>query len=113
VSVLFMDACRTQGLAARFVSGYHEGDPDEEEKHLHAWAEVYVPGGGWRGFDPALGLAVADRHVALAAAVSPAQTMPVCGTFRGTGVRAELVSKLEIQLADKPSGRRQSQQQAR
>ncbi|MEO0770789.1 MAG: 4Fe-4S binding protein, partial [Cyanobacteria bacterium J06649_4] len=42
-------------------------DSAEDSNHdLHAWAEVYIPGGGWRGFDPTLGLAVGDRHIAIA-----------------------------------------------
>ena len=62
-AVLYIAACRSQGLAARFVSGYSMHHPPEVSEHeLHAWAEVYLPGGGWRGFDPSLGLAVADGH---------------------------------------------------
>ena len=79
--VLFMAACRAVGLAARFVSGYEKGDPDLE-KHLHAWAEVYLPGAGWRGYDPTLGLVVCDRHIALCANVWPEYTTPVLGTHR-------------------------------
>lgn len=63
LTVLFMTVCRAMGLATRFVSGYHEGDPDWQHRHLHAWAEVYLPGGGWRGYDPTHGLAVNDRYV--------------------------------------------------
>jgi len=86
--LLFMAVCRKFGLATRFVSGYQEGDPDMDERHLHAWAEVYIPGGGWRGYDPSHGLVVADRHIALAASHHPAGTAPVKGNFRGTGVSA-------------------------
>ncbi|HRF60508.1 MAG TPA: transglutaminase family protein [Fimbriimonadaceae bacterium] len=85
LSMLFVAASRALGLAARFVSGYHEGDPEQSESHLHAWAEVYIPGGGWRGFDPTGGLAVADRHVAVAAARLPRDAAPVSGSFRGFG----------------------------
>ena len=82
-TVLFMAICRTMGLAARFVSGYQEGDGHSQETHeLHAWAEVYIPGGGWRGFDPTLGLTVADRHVAIAATPFPQQAAPVSGHIR-------------------------------
>ena len=63
-AVLFIAACRSVGLAARFVSGYQEGDPDMVQRHLHAWAEVYIPGAGWRGYDPTHGLAVADKELA-------------------------------------------------
>jgi len=85
-----MAACRNYGLATRFVSGYQEGDSDMTHRHLHAWVEVYIPGGGWRGYDPSHGLAVADRHIALSASYAPAGTLPVKGNFRGTGVTAEM-----------------------
>ncbi|XGB43171.1 MAG: transglutaminase family protein [Nodosilinea sp. LVE1205-7] len=45
-TVLFMAVCRAVGLAARFVSGYEEGDSRIPDRDLHAWAEVYIPGGG-------------------------------------------------------------------
>jgi transglutaminase-like putative cysteine protease len=79
LALLFMEVCRAVGLAARFVSGYQEGDPDQQERDLHAWAEVYLPGGGWRGYDPTHGLAVADRHIAVAASTLPSYTAPVVG----------------------------------
>ena len=82
---LFCAACRAMGIAARFVSGYELGaalDPGGGD--LHAWAEVYLQGGGWRGYDPSRGLAVADAHVPVAAASDPALAAPVTGTFRGS-----------------------------
>ncbi len=82
LAVLFVECCRAMGLAARFVSGYTVV-PDAPRSELHAWAEVYLRGGGWRGFDPSCGLAVSDRHVALAAAADPDDAAPVTGTFRG------------------------------
>ncbi|MDA0207219.1 MAG: transglutaminase family protein [Acidobacteria bacterium] len=97
--VLYNECCRSQGIAARFVSGYHEGDPDIAQKHLHAWSEVYIPGGGWRGFDPTHGLAVGAGHVALAASANPAGAAAVAGSFRGTGARAEMNVQLTIQTA--------------
>jgi transglutaminase-like putative cysteine protease len=80
--LLFMAVCRSVGLAARFVSGYEEGDPNCE-KFLHAWAEVYLPGAGWRGYDPTLGQAVSNQHIAIAASGWPKLTAPVEGTHRG------------------------------
>ncbi len=99
LAVLFIDACRVLGLAARFVSGYQEGDPDQESRDLHAWAEVYLPGAGWRGYDPTLGLVVADRHVALAAAPSPEDAAPVSGSLRGTGASSTMEATIEIDVA--------------
>jgi len=82
-TVLFMAACRLAGIPARYVSGYQIGDPSQSGRELHAYPEAYLPGAGWRGFDPTLGLCVTDGHVALCAAHRPELTAPVTGTFRG------------------------------
>lgn len=96
--VLFAEACRSLGFAARFVSGYTQGDLDNAENYLHAWAEVYLPGGGWRGYDPTLGLAVADQHIALTSGASPLQAAPVSGSFRGTEATATIKYNLTISV---------------
>lgn len=95
VAVLFCEACRCMGLAARFVSGYEQAAANEEHSYMHAWAEVYLPGAGWRGFDPSRGLAVADRHVPAAAAIDPAGASPISGTYRG---HAESSMDFEIRM---------------
>ena len=82
LTIVFMEACRAMGLAARFVSGYQEGDREQDSRDLHAWAEVYLPGGGWRGYDPTLGLAVCDRHVALVASAIPSYAAAVTGQIK-------------------------------
>ena len=97
LAVLFIACCRAMGLAARFASGYaytEGGRPNE----LHAWAEVYLIGGGWRAYDPSYGLAVADRHVTLAAAPEPRDAAPVSGTFRG-GAAARLDVEVDVRAA--------------
>jgi len=101
-AVLFMDCCRCVGIPARFVSGYFVGDPDalSHGQDLHAWAEVYLSGAGWIGFDPSHGLAVADGHLALVASHDPEAAMPLQGCFRGTGVTATLRHKVHLTLAD-------------
>ncbi|MCD8540442.1 MAG: transglutaminase family protein [Leadbetterella sp.] len=81
-SVLMMALCNAQGLVARFVSGYLFGI-DRHEHDLHAWVEVFLPGGGWRGFDPTEGQAVNRNYIALANSLEPLGINPVRGTFRG------------------------------
>ncbi|WP_428568022.1 MAG: transglutaminase family protein [Solidesulfovibrio sp. DCME] len=98
LAVCYLAACRHVGLPARFVSGYHEGDPEREDRDLHAWAEAWLPGGGWRGFDPSLGLAVADRHVAVAAAGDPAEAAPVAGSFRGRAPAPRLSHAIRLTM---------------
>jgi transglutaminase-like putative cysteine protease len=100
LAVLFIEACRAVGLAARFVSGYQSALDSDGDRHLHAWAEVFLPGAGWRGYDPGLGLAVADQHVALASGLTPLAAAPSVGTFRGTGVSSNLESQIVIRTTD-------------
>lgn len=97
-AVLFIAACRAVGVAARFVSGYQEGDRDTDMRHLHAWPEVYLPGAGWRGYDPTHGLLVTNGHVALAVAPEADGAMPLTGSFRGTGATWEASFDLEISV---------------
>ncbi|MBP0011969.1 MAG: transglutaminase family protein [Roseofilum sp. SBFL] len=99
-AVLFMEACRAMGLAARFVSGYQEGDRDTPDRHLHAWAEVYLPGAGWRGYDPTHGLAVSNGHIAVAASAIPQNTAPVSGTLRRSQVHSQMDFDLAIACLD-------------
>ena len=99
LAVFFMAACRHVGIPARFVSGYQEGDPDSDERDLHAWAEVCLPGGGWRGFDPSLGLAVTDRHIVVAASPHPDDAAPVSGSFRGNAGTARLTHEIRLEVS--------------
>lgn len=94
--VVFMEACRAVGLAARFVSGYQEADSPDSEPSLHAWAEVYLPGGGWRGYDPTQGLMVTDRYVALAASALPSDAAPVTGNIWGSSIQSTQMAKLIV-----------------
>lgn len=88
-AVLFASICRAQGFATRFVSGYYIGSsplnaPDQSH-NLHAWVEVFLPGGGWRGFDPTQNEVVCGNHIALASSFDLSQIPPVSGYFNGNG----------------------------
>lgn len=96
LATLFIAACRSLGLAARFVSGYQKGEEAWERREMHAWAEVYLPGGGWRGFDPSHGMAAGDTLVGVAAAADPALASPVSGSFRGDGATQRMEFEIEI-----------------
>ena len=82
------------GLPARYTSGYFYGDEEFSERELHAWAEVYLPGGGWRGYDPTAGLVVSDQHVAVASGPTWNLTAPTTGNFRGTGANSSLTRQI-------------------
>lgn len=91
---LFVACCRSIGIAARFVSGYLYGNVQQEHE-LHAWAEVYLPGAGWRGFDPTEGGTVASNHIYLASSNNPQLITPVSGIFRGKA-RSSFLVKVDV-----------------
>ena len=92
---MMINMLRSVGLASRFVSGYSFNPELEEGHELHAWLEVLIPGGGWIGVDPGLGLFANDHFVPLAVGSKPKHTMPVTGVFRGSAT-ASLESQLEV-----------------
>jgi transglutaminase-like putative cysteine protease len=96
LAVVFIEACRSVGIAARFASGFAGGDAVGHSQFLHAWAEAYLPGAGWRGFDPTQGIAVADQHVCVAASGSHHGASPLTGTFRGTDATAEMETEIQV-----------------
>jgi transglutaminase-like putative cysteine protease len=89
---LFMEAARRLGLASRFVSGYLHAPPSTTNfGATHAWAEVYLPGAGWKGFDPTIGEVVGTNHIAVAVARLPDSVPPIAGSFVGpAGARASM-----------------------
>jgi transglutaminase-like putative cysteine protease len=96
-TVLFLAAARSLGMPARFCSGYQAAaETPDGGRYLHAWPEVFVPGSGWRGWDPTHGIEVGAGHVALCAAPEQAGTMPVHGGFYFEG--ASVTSTLDFDL---------------
>lgn len=84
-ALLFMQAARCLGLATRFVSGYLHSPPSATDfGATHAWAEVYLPGAGWKGFDPTSGDIVGSDHIAVAVARLPEAVPPIAGSFFGS-----------------------------
>jgi transglutaminase-like putative cysteine protease len=75
VAGLFIDACRSQELPARYVSGHvlESG----QSAAMHVWAEVFTPDRGWQGVDPCRGELTGEHHVAVAASSEPELVQPV------------------------------------
>jgi transglutaminase-like putative cysteine protease len=109
-AVLMMEAVRTLGLAARFVSGYLYIPVRENVASMrrgggntHAWVRVFLPNGGWAEFDPTNGL-VGNRDLIRVAVVrDPAQASPLSGTWAGAP-SDYLGMDVEVQVtAEKPA----------
>jgi transglutaminase-like putative cysteine protease len=101
LAMLMVEACRCVGLPARFVSGYHLVEPKPERYDLHAWAEVYLPGAGWRGFDPSGMGVIDDRYITLATSSKPELTAAITGSFSGPGgVESALEWNIEAEIQE-------------
>ncbi len=98
LAILFMETCRCVGIPSRFVSGYQFMDQPFEKYELHAWAEVFIPGFGWRGFDPSGCGLINDNYIALASSSFKSELVaPVRGSFVGpSNIKSELKWNIEI-----------------
>ena len=104
LAMLMMECCRSVGLPARFVSGYHLSEPAPKQYDLHAWTEIYLPGAGWRGFDPSAGAEISSRYIVLASSSKPDLTAAVQGTFSGPGqVRSQLSWTIQASVNSEPT----------
>jgi transglutaminase-like putative cysteine protease len=84
MAALLLESCRQLGIAARFVSGYVHGPASEAGGAAsHAWVEVYLPGAGWKGFDPTNASVVGPDHIPVAVHRHPEAIPPVAGSFTG------------------------------
>jgi len=88
---LAIGCLRSQGLAARYVSGYIETDPPAGKERLvgadasHAWFSVYVPDRGWLDFDPTNNQIAGERHITLAWGRDYTDVTPLKGVVFGGG----------------------------
>ena len=100
-ALLMMEAVRSLGLAARFISGYLYVPDEDEPGHVgggatHAWLEVYLPGAGWVEYDPTNGI-VGNRDLIRVAVVrDPRQAVPLAGSW--TGFPSDLLG-MEVEVS--------------
>ena len=109
-AVLMMEAVRSLGLAAHFVSGYLYVPEDRRGGWVgggatHAWLRVYLPGAGWVEFDPTNGIVGSHNLIRVAVVRDPRQAVPVSGTWTGfpsdsLGMSVEVEVTAEVRTKD-------------
>jgi len=85
-ALLMMEAVRSLGLAARFVTGYLYDTGTQQAKGggaTHAWCSVYLPGAGWVEYDPTNGLVAGANLIRVGSTRTPEQALPIAGGFVG------------------------------
>jgi len=88
-ALLLMEAVRSLGFGARYVSGYlydpalDGGAAAQGAGSTHAWAEIYLPGAGWVEYDPTNGVIAGENLIRVAVTRDAAQAVPISGSFSG------------------------------
>jgi transglutaminase-like putative cysteine protease len=83
---LLIGIVRAWGFPARYVMGYRDpgyAEEDEEEQRPHAWAEILLPGAGWRGVDPTTRLVANHTYIAVAVGRDASDAMPIKAVWKG------------------------------
>lgn len=95
---VFIAACRTLGIPARYVTGYLQATDDETELlETHAWAEAHIKDFGWIGVDPSNGISPTDHYIRIACGLDADDATPIKGHVVG-GSQISLTA--EVAVAD-------------
>jgi len=106
-AVLMIEAVRSLGFAARFVSGYVY-NPTPRQRVVgggstHAWVRIFLPGSGWVEFDPTNGIVGNKGLIRVAVTRDPYQALPLSGTWRGAPGSFEAMD-VSVEITLDPSG---------
>jgi transglutaminase-like putative cysteine protease len=93
-AVLMMEAARYWGFGARFVTGYIQMS-EGQHGATHAWTEIYLPGAGWRGFDPTNNKRVGVEHISVAVAREQQKASPLSGNWEGS---ADAFERMDVSV---------------
>jgi transglutaminase-like putative cysteine protease len=91
---IFIAAARSIEIPARYVSGYLMMDDRIEQEATHAWAEAWVQGLGWLGFDISNGISPDPRYVRVATGRDYRDAAPITGISFGS-----IAENLTVELA--------------
>ena len=104
-----ISAAQASDIPARYVTGYLESGADgAAHEASHAWAELWVPGMGWIGFDAANECCPDERYVRLGSGHDAQGAAPIRGVAAGVGVEA---LEVEVHISKAADAQSQIQQQ--
>jgi transglutaminase-like putative cysteine protease len=89
---MMIGLCRSVKIPARYISGYLA---TEAASASHAWVEVFIPGTGWRAFDPTHDRQIDETYVKIGHGRDYADVPPVSGNYRGT---LERTMEVEVKI---------------
>lgn len=96
---IFIAVARLLGVPARYVSGHlFRRDGAHMQEAAHAWAEAWIEGLGWVGFDPTNGISADDAYVRVACGLDYREAAPFAGARQGGG-REELSVDVQVREA--------------
>ncbi|MDD2869370.1 transglutaminase family protein [Neomegalonema sp.] len=93
---VLISAARARGLPARHVLGYRREEEEAETAALHSWAEVFVEGIGWIGFDAANDLSPTDAYVRLCSGLDAADADPFRYAYKGGEGAPVVTTRLQV-----------------
>lgn len=92
---IFIGLARAMGIPARYASGYLMLDGRIDQEATHAWAEAFVEGLGWVGFDVSNGISPDEHYIRVASGRDYREAAPVTGLTYGA---SEQSIRVEIQV---------------
>ncbi|MEX3008519.1 transglutaminase domain-containing protein [Hoeflea sp. TYP-13] len=91
-------ACRSQGIPARYVTGYLKAADDEDELlETHAWAEAHIRNFGWVGLDPSNGISPTDHYIRIACGLDADDATPIKGHVVGS---SQITLSADVAVSD-------------
>ena len=107
---LFICMARLLGIPARYVCGYiytgNTGAAQAQSDASHAWLQLYIPGVGWKGFDPTNGVLASTNHIRVAYGRHYRDATPTTGTLYSS---ARETMTIDVQVVESAMNQLQSQ----